>query len=70
MEESWSLLNKIVSRYPQVSIIDKVRENKLLIEQQIEQLDPHLLQDLKGPANDPVSGPDTAAVSFPAADLR
>ena len=48
LEESWSLLNKIIISYPQVTIIDKVRQNQDLIEQQIAQLDPQLLRSLKG----------------------
>ena len=47
LEESWSLLNKIVTSYPAVAIIDKVRQNLALIEQQIEQFDPALLPKLK-----------------------
>lgn len=50
LEESWSLLNKIITRYPQVTIIDKVRRNQALIEQLIVQMDPLLLRNLKGTA--------------------
>lgn len=49
LEESWSLLNKIVTSYPDAAIIDKVKQNLAQIE---GQLDPALLQRLKsGVAN-------------------
>lgn len=50
LEESWSLLNKIVTAYPEVEIIDKVKQNQTLIEEQLHQLDPALLQRLKAGA--------------------
>lgn len=48
LEESWILLNKIVSNYPEATIIDKVKQNQAQIEGQLDQLDPALLQRLKG----------------------
>jgi hypothetical protein len=48
LEESWALLNKIISRYPEAAIIDKVKQNQAQIENQLDQLDPALLQRLKG----------------------
>lgn len=44
LEESWTLLNKIISSYPEAAIIDKVKQNLAQIE---GQLDPALLQRLK-----------------------
>ncbi len=48
LEESWALLNKIVTTYPEVAIIDKVKQNLSQIEDQLEDLDPASLQQLKG----------------------
>lgn len=48
LEESWTLLNRIVTNYPEAGIIDKVRQNQAQIEGQIDQLDPALLLRLKG----------------------
>lgn len=50
LEESWTLLHKIVTSYPEVNIIDKVKQNLTQIEEQLEQLDPDLLRNLKDPA--------------------
>ncbi|NTV14139.1 MAG: hypothetical protein HGA96_09470 [Desulfobulbaceae bacterium] len=52
LEESWTLLNKIVTTYPEVGIIDKVKQNLTQIEEQLEGLDPALLQHLKHPDRD------------------
>ncbi|HSH13801.1 MAG TPA: hypothetical protein VLA15_08625 [Desulfurivibrionaceae bacterium] len=46
--EAWTLLNKIISSYPEASIIDKVKQNQAQIEAQLDQLDPFLLPSLKG----------------------
>ena len=48
LEESWLLLNRILTTYPEAAIIDKVRQNQAQIELQLKQLDPALLQRLKG----------------------
>jgi len=48
LEESWTLLNKIISGYPEATIIDKVKQNQAQIESQLDQLDPALLLRLKG----------------------
>lgn len=48
LEESWTLLNKIISSYPEAAIIDKVKQNQAQIESQLDQLDPALLSRLKG----------------------
>jgi len=52
LEESWTLLNKIVTTYPEVGIIDKVKQNLTQIEEQLEELDPALLHHLKSPIAD------------------
>ena len=46
--EAWALLNKIISGYPEATIIDKVKQNLAQIEIQLDQLDPGLLPRLKG----------------------
>jgi len=69
LEESWSLINKIITSYPQVTIIDKVKQNQALIEQQIEQFDPLLLRSLKGAA--PGVGPGSGGtLPIPATDFH
>lgn len=52
LEESWTLLNKIVTAYPEVAIIDKVKQNLTQIEGQLEELDPALLHQLKSLAGE------------------
>lgn len=49
LEESWALLNKIVTTYPEIAIIDKVKQNLSQIEEQLEELDPALLHHLRNP---------------------
>ncbi len=68
-EESWSLLNKIVTRYPEVGIIEKTRQNLALIEQQIEQFDPDLLRNLKNVNVVSAYGSD-AVTAMPSEDFR
>jgi len=52
LKESWGLLNDIARKYPKVKLIDKVKQNIDIIEQQIDLFDPALLRELKGPAGD------------------
>lgn len=47
LRESWQLLRDIVVKYPEVEVIDKVRQNLLIIEQHIEAFDPLMLRELK-----------------------
>jgi len=49
LEESWTLLNIIVTSYPEIAVIDKVKQNLGLVEEQLKDLDPALLQRLKNP---------------------
>lgn len=46
--EAWTLLNRIISNYPEAAIIDKVKQNQAQVEVQLDQLDPALLPRLKG----------------------
>lgn len=50
LEESWTLLNKIINSYPEATIIDKVKQNQAQIEGQLDRLDPALLLRLKSGA--------------------
>lgn len=50
LSEAWTLLNKIVTGYPEATIIDKVKQNQAQIETQLDQLDPAILPRLKSPA--------------------
>lgn len=52
LEESWALLNKIITTYPEAGIVDKVRQNLAQIEEQLADLDPGLLQRLKNPSDE------------------
>jgi tetratricopeptide (TPR) repeat protein len=45
--ESWQLLNEIIVKYPEVGLIDKVRQNLEIIEKHIEVFDPRMLDELK-----------------------
>ncbi|MBU1737727.1 MAG: hypothetical protein KKG35_06265 [Proteobacteria bacterium] len=47
-KECWGLLNDIMIKYPEVSLISKVKQNIEIIEQQIVLFDPELLPELKG----------------------
>jgi tetratricopeptide (TPR) repeat protein len=47
LRESWQLLYDITAKYPEVKLIDKVRQNLLIIEKHIELFDPLVLQELK-----------------------
>lgn len=46
--ESWQMLTQIPIKYPDVDIIDKVLENIKILEQQIRELDPSLLEEMSG----------------------
>ncbi|MFO7605967.1 MAG: tetratricopeptide repeat protein [Desulfurivibrionaceae bacterium] len=47
LRESWQLLYDITVKYPEVSLIDKVRQNLEIIEKHIETFDPRMLGELK-----------------------
>ncbi len=47
LRESWQLLEDIMVKYPEVELIDKVRQNQLIIEQHIDAFDPLMLRELK-----------------------
>ncbi len=47
LRESWQLLYDITVKYPEVSLIDKVRRNLEIIEEHIETFDPRMLGELK-----------------------
>jgi hypothetical protein len=69
LEESWTLLNKIITSYPEAMIIDKARQNLALIEQQIEQFDSSLLRKLKNFNTVSALEPGSANV-IPSEDFR
>jgi tetratricopeptide (TPR) repeat protein len=69
LEESWTLLNKIITHYPEARIIDKTRQNLALIEQQIEQFDSSLLRKLKNFNTVSALEPGSANV-IPSEDFR
>lgn len=48
LKESWQLLHDITTKYPEVDLIDKVRQNLTIIEKHIGLFDPLMLQELKG----------------------
>ena len=50
--ESWQILQEIMTKYPEVQLIDKVRQNLAIIEKHIELFDPSVLPD----HNDVVGG--------------
>ena len=47
LRESWQLLYDITVKYPEVKLIDKVRQNLLIIEKNIDVFDPLMLRELK-----------------------
>ncbi|MCA1765671.1 MAG: hypothetical protein LC633_05420 [Desulfobulbaceae bacterium] len=47
LRESWQLLYDITVKYPEVGLIDKVRQNLEIIEKHIETFDPRMLWELK-----------------------
>lgn len=44
---SYMLLNEIQTKYPQTDLLDKVQQNIAILEEQIERIDPELLQELQ-----------------------
>jgi len=47
LRESWQLLYDITIKYPEVRLIDKIKQNLDIIEKHIESFDPVMLQELK-----------------------
>jgi len=45
--DSHRLLTEILARYPQTELLDKVQQNISILEEQIERLDPTLLEELR-----------------------
>lgn len=45
--ESWQLLQDITVKYPEVKLIEKIRQNLLIIEKHIDGFDPLMLRELK-----------------------
>ena len=45
--ESHRMLTEILAKYPQTELLDKVEQNISILEEQIERLDPELLQELQ-----------------------
>jgi tetratricopeptide (TPR) repeat protein len=48
LRESWQLIHDITIKYPDVKLMDKVKQNLAIIEKHIENFDPEMLRELKG----------------------
>lgn len=67
--ESWKLLERIITDYPESTLLDKVKQNQAILAEQIKAFDPNLFETLTSPPPDDAAGGGDADPASPLQNL-